>query len=147
MRKKKYVFDEEKGIYNAKSSRYQTRRLQEKQESLYKDKQDLLEIGRKLNEPELYLDEELEVLQKKYKTLIKKFKVNKKKNNDLLIPFYLNPETVVYIREQNCFKPKWLKIFGNNNMKRGKEYVKKRIDEYKKIKIFNITNDIYWNPF
>lgn len=56
------------------------------------------------------------------------------------IPFRFNKETIFFIREKNCFKKKWIDIFG-------KEFIQNRIKEYKKIIEKKPKGVIYWNPF
>lgn len=138
--KRKYIFDEEKGKFNAKSSRYQTKRTQEKIELYDRLKKEYLELQNKLLNSDSYLEEDLALFRKRMKTLKKYFSIIKKKEAELLIPFYIDRRTVVYIDEKNCFKEKWVKMFGE-------EKIIKRIQEYKKLLPHKPENIKCWNPF
>jgi len=137
---KKYTFDKEEGKYNAKSTRYQTKRNQEKVENFEKMKKEFIELQNKLMNKDSYLDEQVKLFEKRFKTLKRYFSINKKVNEDLLIPFFINQKTIVYIQESNCYKDKWVALFGV-------EKIKDKIEMYKKILIHNTNNELHWNPF
>jgi hypothetical protein len=127
--------------YEKSSTRYQTKRAEEVQSRDKNALKQLIEIENILKNSSSLSDEEIEKYEKRYRTLKKLFKVAKNKDyNQLFIPFYIDHRTRVFIREKNCFKDKWVKEFG-------KGFIKKRIQDYKKIIHLKPKNQIYWNPF
>lgn len=138
-RKKRYNFDGEK--WDKYSTRYQTRRKQEKKEKEIAQIKKIQEYEKILSNIEEYDDEIIRITQLRYKTLIKNQKVQKKEINDEnLIPVRLDQKTVYFIRESNLFKPKWVKLFG-------KVRLQKILDNYKKLLHLKPVSELYWNPF
>jgi hypothetical protein len=127
--RRKYIFNEETGTYNAKSKRYQTLRKQEKDEKEAKFNR-LFEIyTQQLNDPDYVASlsaEELRVLNLKYKTILRTRKIEKKKQKELEIPFRVDGKTIVYIRESQVFNQRWVELFGRT-------YIKQRVNNYKKL--------------
>lgn len=120
---KKYIFDNESGKFNSKSKRYQTKREQEKKEFYEKCKREYLEIQVILNNPDFYSSEEIEVYLKRFNTLKKYFSVNKKREDEIKIPFQIDGRTTIHIRLSKCYRPKWVELFGE-------EYITERIKSY-----------------
>lgn len=128
--------------YEGKSStRYQTKRaleLKNKNENAEKQLK-LLELA--LSNLSNLTDDEILIYEKRYASLLKLFKQTKTKDlNQLFIPFRLDSRTVVFIREKNCFRPKWTKLIGE-------DFIEKRITDYKNILFKKPKDVIYWNPF
>lgn len=137
---KKFVFDQNEGKFNNKSTRYQTKRSQEKTENFERMKKEFIDLQHKLLNKDSYLDEQVKIYEKRFKTLRRYFSINKKEEVELSIPFSLNQKTVVYIRERNCFKDKWVNLLGL-------ERIERTIKLYKELLPFNTNNTLYWNPF
>lgn len=127
-RRSKYEFDETTGTFNQKSKRYQTLRVQEKLEKQVKFERLFEEYSKQLNDEE-YLntlsEEALRVLKLKYKTILRTRKVQKRED-ELEIPFRIDGKTIIYIRESNVLKTKWVKLFG-------RDYINERVKSYKSI--------------
>lgn len=118
-------------IKKSKKNNYASRKKFEndiKQKNIVKNFKILEEI---LENPDDLTEKELDIAIKRYKSLKQYIKVQKSDNckEQLRIPFEMvvdNKKTIVYIREKNCFRPKWVKLFG-------KAHIKKRIQEYKSL--------------
>lgn len=127
--------------YEKSSTRYQTKRAEEVQARNKNAAIQLVELEKLLKDTSGLSDEEIEIYEKRYKSLKKLFKVdNNRDYNQLFIPFYLDNRTTIFVREKNCFKEKWVNKFG-------KEFIKKRIKDYKNILNHKPEKQIYWNPF
>ena len=138
-RKKRYNFDGER--WDKYSTRYQTRRKQEKEEKEAAQAKKLEEYQAILNNPDNYDDEVIRVTRLRYKTLLKNQKIQKKDvPSDLLIPVRLDERTVYFIREKNIFNNRWIKLFG-------KEHLQNLLDNYKKLLHLKPVSEFYWNPF
>ena len=135
---KKYVFDGED--WNKMSSRYQTRRRQEKIKKEADQQKKLEEYRLILEQPEHHDEETLRVTQLKYKTLLRNVKVVKQEEQELRIPLRLDERTVVFVRERNIFKTKYVTKFGA-------KWLKERVEQFKKLLELKPQNIVYWNPF
>lgn len=120
---KKYIFDNEVGKYNLKSKRYQTKRDQEKKEFYEKCKKEYLKIQLILKNSDFYTEEEITVYTKRFNTLKKYFSINRRRDDEIKIPFQIDNKTTVLIRLSKCYNPKWIKLFGE-------EYITNRIKSY-----------------
>jgi hypothetical protein len=126
--------------YDRNSTRYQTKRGFELEDRKEKVIQHLELLETILANPTLSEDE-IDIYEKRYRSLKKLLKLDKKKDlNQLFIPFRIDGRTVVYIREKNCMKNKWVKLIG-------KKRIEKTIKEYKAILHKKPEGVIYWNPF
>ena len=127
--------------YQKKSKRYQTRRseeIQQRDKNAYKQ---LLELEKTINSPGNMSDVELVILEKRYNSLKRLFKVaNTRDLTQVFVPFRIDARTVVYIREKNCLKPKWVK-------KLGRKFIEGRIKDFKKKLHAKPKEIIYWNPY
>lgn len=127
--------------YKKSSSRYSTKKLaeviqrDENAETLFLKLEDLLA------RPELLSPLELDIYEKRYKSLKQLFKKEKTADlQQLFVPFFIDIKTVVFVREKNCFKSKWVARFGRKRIE----------DTIKKIKLleqYRPKNTIFWNPF
>jgi len=126
--------------YEKSSTRYQTKRAEEVKSRNKNTIKQLEELEILLKEPNLS-DEEIHIYEKRLKSLKKLFKVVSNKDyNQFFIPFFIDYKTVIYIREKNCYREKWTNKFG-------REFIKKRIEDYKSINHLKPEGLIYWNPF
>jgi hypothetical protein len=138
-RTKRYKFDGER--WNVYSKRYQTRRLQEKEEKKAAELKKLEEYKSILDNCDQYDEETIRITRLRYTTLLKNQKVEKKDNNqELLIPVRSDPHTVYFIREGQLFKSRWVDKFG-------KEKLQNLLDNYKKLLHLKPISEFYWNPF
>lgn len=135
---KRYVFDGED--WNKLSSRYQTRRRQEKIKKEAEQQRKLEEYKEILNNPDQYDDETLRLTQLKYKTLLRNVKVVKQEDTELRIPLRLDERTVVFVRERNIFKTKYVTKFGV-------KWLKARVEQFKALLPLKPDSIVYWNPF
>ena len=127
--------------YEKSSTRYQTKRAEEVQNRNKNALKQLTEFEKILKDTSNLTDEEIDIYEKRYKSLKKLFKVkNNRDFNQLFIPFIVDHKTVIFVREKNCGKEKWVKRFGAS-------FIKKRIKEYKSILHLKPEDQIYWNPF
>ena len=139
-KKKKSKFEIIDDEFNIKSTRYQTKRKQElteknlKKEKLVKEYEDILKNA------DLYEEDFIKITKKRYKS-IQKVKSKKEKNADTIyIPFLLDYKSTVFVAERNCFKQKWVDMFG-------KEIIEKRINDFKNLLHLKPNTVKYWNPF
>jgi len=130
-----------KGYESRSGKSYQAKRSEEKKISERNVKLMILKLEEQLAEPDLDI-EEFTILQKRYKSLKERFKIKKtsKDLNELRIPFQEDNKTIRYIREKNCFKPKWI-------AKYGKERIERTIEAFKQQMFKKPENTLYWNPF
>ena len=135
---KRYVFDGED--WNKLSSRYQTRRRQEKIKKEAEQQRKLDEYKEILNNPDKHDEETLRLTQLKYKTLLRNVKVVKQEDTELRIPLRLDERTVVFVRERNIFKTKYVTKFGA-------KWLKARVEQFKALLPLKPESIVYWNPF
>lgn len=145
MIKQKYKLGEE-GKFDGKSSRYQTKRWQEQQEKKISQQKAIEQIETLLKSGDIDVEEK-RILELKLKTLKGYIKVQKReRKKEHLIPFTVAgiKPYLVYIREHNLFKPKWVELFG-------KKLIQKRYDDFLYLLEINAnpTYEVgdYWNPF
>ncbi|MCS7317134.1 MAG: hypothetical protein NZZ41_02275 [Candidatus Dojkabacteria bacterium] len=137
---KKYIFDGED--WNKLSPRYQTRRRQEKIKKEVEQKRKLEEYKAILENPENYDQEFLRLTELRYKTLLRNVKVNKEpeEDNELRIPLRIDQRTVIFVRERDIFKAKYVNRFGL-------EWLRLRVERYKALLPYKPESIVYWNPF
>lgn len=118
---------------------YQTKREEEKKISARNAKKRLAEFEKMIEEGEELSSED----RKRYKSLKDRYKVKPvpKDPNVVRVPFYDDEKkTIRYIREDNCFKQKWINIYGRQRIKKTIAWYKSQL--HKKPK-----NLVYWTPF
>lgn len=135
---KRYVFDGED--WNKLSTRYQTRRRQEKIKKEAEQKKKIEEYKRILENEEDYDEETVRLTRLKYNTLLRNVKVEKQEESGICIPLRIDTKTVIFVRERNIFKPKYVSKFGL-------KWLKNRVEQFKKLLQFKPENIVYWNPF
>ncbi len=126
--------------YEKKSKRYNTKRRAE----IKAKEKNKLSVYNKLKEilanPSGVDPDDLEVYRKRFNSLQD---FSNRKETDLsqnFIPFRVDFRTVVFVREKNCFKPKWLAKFG-------RKHIEKRISDFKEVLHKKPDGATYWNPF
>lgn len=131
-----------KGLFDGYEQRagqsYQIRRVEERNITDKNARARFLEYERLVDEGyELTVED-----SKRYNSLKERFLIRKKRDisSEVFIPFREDYKTIYYIREKNCFKPKWVKKFG-------KRFITNRIKMYKEILHLKPENIYYWNPF
>ena len=58
-----------------------------------------------------------------------------------MYPFYLDPNTIIYIPESRLYTPKNIKRLGS------RKRIKEQVAIYNKVIGFKPENETYWNPF
>lgn len=126
--------------YEKKSRRYATKRKEELRLKKQNEAIVLKLIKEKLEEPDIFTDEEYEALEKRYASLTNKTPIKNTKNTEQnFIPFETDEKTIIYVREKHCFKSKWVEKFGV-------ERITKTIEAYKKVLHLKPSGVVYWNP-